>query len=53
MDQDSNHIFNEILTIIKSERGKYNFPITRDTTLHKDLGIYGDDVDDFFNAILK
>ena len=38
---------------IKKERGNYNFPLTEGRTLSGDLGIYGDDADDFFIAFSK
>ena len=40
-------IFNEILDFIIEERGNYKQKITGNTLLEKDLGISGDDGEDF------
>jgi len=49
MDQ----IFNRIKTFVIKKRWEYDFPLTRETTLQKDLKIYGDDADEFIIAFGK
>lgn len=42
--------FERLNKFIISERGKYRKPFSEKTTLEKDLGITGDDADDFMDA---
>ncbi|MBX3238279.1 MAG: DUF1493 family protein [Chitinophagaceae bacterium] len=49
----SDEIFDRILLFIERERWKYKKKLSRETTLERDLGITGDDADDFMDAFFK
>jgi Protein of unknown function (DUF1493) len=43
-------IFERIKNFVESKRWKYKFPLTRITRVEEDLGIYGDDANEFLIA---
>lgn len=49
----SKEIFEQIVSFVEKERWKYKIALTRETSLEKDLGITGDDADDFMGAFFK
>jgi hypothetical protein len=49
----SEDIFERLKKFIVEERWEYDFPLTRETTIEKELGITGDDSDDFLIAFGK
>ncbi len=46
----NNLVFNSLIGFILRERGTYNFKLTPDLYLENDLGIYGEDANDFIEA---
>jgi acyl carrier protein len=50
---DNKDIFDKLLRFIYVQRGTYNFILSRDTTLERDLRISGDDAYEFFDAFSK
>lgn len=46
-------IFDKIIRFVIAERWEYDFPLSRETTLQKDLQIYGDDADEFILSFSK
>lgn len=46
-------LFDQIKDFIETQRWKYDFPLTRNTLLQKDLKIWGDDAVDFLEAFGK
>jgi acyl carrier protein len=49
----NNENFDKLKQFIVKERWEYDFPLTRETTIAGDLGIYGDDSDEFLIAFGK
>jgi Protein of unknown function (DUF1493) len=49
----SEEIFEKLKKFIVEQRWEYDFPLVRTTAIEKDLGITGDDSDDFLIAFGK
>src|SRR5688572_14125648 len=49
----SDEIFDRLKKFIVEERWEYDFPLTRETAIEKDLRITGDDSDEFLIAFGK
>lgn len=45
--------FERVKELVAKQRWEYDFPLTRDTTLQKDLKMWGDDAFEFIDAFGK
>jgi hypothetical protein len=45
--------FERLKELVAKQRWEYDFPLTRDTTLQKDLKMWGDDAFEFIDAFGK
>lgn len=46
-------VFNDLKDFIITERSEYKFDLTRETDLHRDLNIWGDDADEFMEKFSR